>query len=68
MTNDMKAILELMDISTEKMKNTDPQMQIAFLATLFDHICEKNHLNKAETLETMIDVIKNVNANLGNMY
>ena len=41
---------------------------MSFLFAMFDHICERWNLDKAETLETMNHLITQVNEELGNMY
>jgi hypothetical protein len=43
-------------------------MQLSFIASLFDHVCEVNYLDKPETLDLLNRIIRDVNSDLGDMY
>lgn len=50
------------------MNQFDEVYNLAFLATMFDHICEHNHIDKHETLDLLVAMILTMNEKKGNMY
>ena len=43
-------------------------MKLALIATLFDHVCEIEHLDKTKTAENLFNAIRDVGAKFGSMY
>lgn len=65
-----KRFFELLLSTATKMDelSDDVTMKLAFICTLFDHICETNNLNKDETGQMIFKLIDSVNDDLGVMY
>lgn len=46
----------------------DAGLQLATLCMMFDHITEKNGLDKADTLDKIRAAVESVNSDMGAMY
>ena len=68
MFKDLEKGMAAMTAAQNELKGASEIAAMSFLFAMFDHICERWNLDKAETLETMNHLITQVNEELGNMY